>query len=124
MINENNKIKLITIIGLILSILFFFIAVHMGITSGYERDAGYYISDFFNHGVWILLFASIISTIWFLIISRFKSNSITTVVSGIICIVLFIYGLIITVGWFYSYNEVKKDLGSTNAITITLEQLE
>lgn len=122
--SENNRITLIRIIGLTLSILFFCIAMYMNICSGYARDAGYYVPSFFGDGLWVLLIGSIFSTIILLILGRVKNKTISGVVSIIVCIALLVYGLTITIGWFYSYDELKNGIRSPNMTSITLEELE
>lgn len=122
--NENKKIKFISAIGLFLSVFFFLIAIYMNVNNGYARDAGYFVPRFFGNGIWVLLFGSIIGAIYFLITLLFKNNTIPVVSTGIIFIVLLIYGLTVTVGWFHSYNEVKNGIRSPNVTPVTLEKLD
>lgn len=122
--NENKEIRLISVIGLFLSILFFLIAVYMNVNNGYARDAGYFVPRFFGSAIWILLFGSIIGVIYFLIPLFIKNSTISIVNKEIVFMVLLIYGLTIIVGWFHSYSEVKNGIRSPNIKPVTLEKLD
>ncbi|TCK98281.1 hypothetical protein EDC19_0701 [Natranaerovirga hydrolytica] len=124
MTEENKNNELITVIGLILSISFFLMSVYINIRNGYARDAGYYVTGFFGNGIWVLLLSSFISAIYFLVIQHIKNNLFTRVSSVIVIVILLIYGLTITIGWFHSYNELKKGSSFPNTTSITLEKLE
>lgn len=122
---ENKQYYWVNAIGLVVSILFFCTSAYLLVRNGYARDEGIYVLDFFGNGLWLLLIGSIICCIIFLTVSNIKNEKISLTVASFTIVILIVFGLIITFGWFISYNKAQNDdFQSDNISLITFEELK
>ncbi|MFD2828953.1 hypothetical protein [Corticicoccus populi] len=103
---EEQNLK-INIIGIISSLFFFVFTVYLMRRNGNARDAQIYVPDFIGYGLWVLLLICFISFLVFILMPKIKFERFSSIVSVITLIILLILGLVITIGWFFFYHQIK-----------------
>ncbi len=94
-------------VGFLVAIVFFCITVYLQIRNGYARDESIYVANFIGNGLWFLLIGCVVCLLIFHNVSKIKHKKLSIMISSLTLSLLMIYGLLITLGWFISYHNVK-----------------